>query len=258
MALTEKREKFAQAVASGKNSTDAYREAFTVNTMSDKTLWSKASAMYATDAVRARIDELREIREQGTHKLFSMTKAEAAALVLQDAKEVMEADAAELITHRRLNCRYCHGVGHEYRWRDEAEFWGELARVSQIIEGWNVKRGRPPELPTDSGGYGFRRLAPPDPRCPQCEGEGIADVFVADIRTLSGAARRAYAGVEVKKDGSIKMLTRDKSAAAALLAKYAGIAGDTLTVGGVLGLTPVPQMTPEQATAVAKALDNKI
>lgn len=257
MKLTARREKFAQEIASGKTQTDAYRSAFTVGKMSDRTLWSKASEIANLAHVRERIEELKAMVKVEAEQLFTLTHAEIRAFVLQDAWEVANADPSELITHRRLNCRYCHGVGHKYRWRDEAEFWEELGRVGQVIESWNPKRGKPPELPTDEGGYGWKRLAPPSPECPKCEGEGLEESRVADIRTLSGPARRLFAGVKVKKDG-IEVLMRDKEAARALLAKHVGMIDDTVRVKGALGIVPVQSVTPEVAAAIALQLENKI
>ena len=261
MTLTAKREKFAQCVADGMPGADAYRAAYDSQQMMDSTIYRRSSELYGNSEVRARIEELRKIKEEGTQKLFSLTKAQAAALVLEDAYEVARADVSQLITHRRLNCRYCHGTGHEYRWTDEAEFWAALAAAGEAQEKWEAvpearRRGKRPELPVDTGGYGFRRTHMPHAGCPLCEGEGIPDVFVADIRTLSGPARRAYAGVKIKKDGSIELLTRDKDAARQMLAKYAGVVDDTMKVTGVLGVTPLPQLTPEQVAEVAKRLEN--
>lgn len=254
-----RRELFAQECASGKSQTAAYKLAYPSSLKWEAAaVANRASDTARRPEVKARIAYLRSKLDRGVDHLFSITKAEAAAMVLQDAVEVLRADPADLVTHRRLNCRYCHGTNHAYRWRDETEFWGELARVANVIEGWSAKRGRPPELPTDEGGYGWRRTHPPAADCPQCEGEGISDVLVADVRTVAGASRRAYAGLEVKKDGSIKLLQRDKEAARAMLAKFAGVADDSLKVSGVLGLTPVQQMSPEEAAAVARALENKI
>lgn len=208
--------------------------------------------------VRARIDELtaRVVDE------VVITTAQAKALVLQDAVEIMQADPSDLITHRRLNCRYCHGTNHEYRWRDEREFWGALAVAAEQQAEWDSRDpdrrvGKRPQLPTDEGGYGFKRLAPPSPACPRCEGEGLEETRVADIRTLTGAARRMYGGVKVKKDGSIEVLMRDKEAARMLLAKYAGVWVDKVQHGGAVGLYPIV-LSDQQRAAILKAIDDDI
>ena len=256
--LTVQREKFVQGVVSGLSLTDAYIAAYpNAAKWKGNGAGNKASALAAEPAIRMRIESLREKNLLATEELFSLTHAQIKAAVLQDAWEVVSADPSELITYRRLNCRYCHGMGNEYRWRDEAEHWAELARVAGIIETWNPKRGKPPELPTCDGGFGFKRLAPPSPDCPKCEGEGIEEARVSDIRTLSGPARRLYAGVKVKKDGSIEVLTRDKEAARQLLAKHAGLIDDKVKVTGLMGVATTP-LTPEVASAIAKQLQNDV
>lgn len=259
MALTARREKFAQEVAAGKTATDAYRAAFTVNKMSDETLWSKASYIYNLDDVRARIDELRAKVEQKV--VWDIAKLRD--LVLQNAVDVLTADPTDLITHRRLNCRHCHGAGHAYRWKNEPEFWEALGVASEAQDSWDNtppdKRARKrPELPTDDGGYGFRRLHPPHPDCPECEGEGIEETRVADIRTLSGPARSLYQGVKVKKDGSIEVVMADKAAARQLLAKHAGVIDDRVNITAAVGVMALPALSPEQAAAVARQLESDI
>lgn len=262
MKLTARREKFAQAVAAGSTATDAYRAAFTVDGMANPTIWARACEVRKDKKVAARIKELTAKTDNAVEELFTITKAEAAALVLNDAVQVLRADPSDLITYRRLNCRYCHGLHHAYRWADEAEFWEELGKASERQEAWDQtepdrRRGKRPELPTDEGGYGFKRLAPPLPACPKCEGEGIPETRVADIRTLSGPARALYAGVKVKKDGSIEVNMRSKEAARDLLGKYAGVVVDQVQHSGVVGLTPLP-LTDEVRAAVLKAIERDI
>lgn len=59
--LAPKRETFAQALAAGRNQTDAFRLAFPNSaTWKDSTVWSKASTLAADAAVKARVAELRE------------------------------------------------------------------------------------------------------------------------------------------------------------------------------------------------------
>lgn len=256
--LTAKREKFAQGVASGMQAADAYRDAYDVKNMATETIWKRSSELYRNGSVRGRIDELRALENKGTEKLFSLSRAEAAALVLEHDLRIVSADPSTLIRHRRLNCRFCHGKGHEYRWRDEAEFWGELARVSDVIEKWDAKRGNSPELPTEAGGFGFKRLAPPAADCPQCEGEGVEDTYVADIASLRGPERVLYAGMKVKKDGSIEVLMQDRNASLQRLARYGGVIDDTVKVNALVGVVPLPALTPEQIAEVAKRLASDI
>jgi phage terminase small subunit len=248
--LTPRRERFAQEVASGKHATDAYRAAFSTSNMSNASIWSNASIIYKNDKVVSRIKELRAIAADVVLVDIQM--------ILRDCVDVLTADTSELITYRRLNCRHCHGLGHAFRWRDDEEFWNALAVASDKQE-----RARPTDppvkLPTDEGGYGFRRLAPPAPDCPACEGEGLEEARIADIRTLSGPARRLYAGVKQTKDG-IQVLMRDKDAARALLAKYLGMTPDKVQHGGVVGITPVApaELSPKQRAAMMKAIEHDI
>ena len=58
--LTSKQEKFAQLVASGKNQSDAYRQAYDAENMTDKTIHETACEVAANPKVSARIKKLRE------------------------------------------------------------------------------------------------------------------------------------------------------------------------------------------------------
>ena len=60
VALTSKQEKFAQLVASGKNQSDAYRQAYDAENMTDKTIHETACEVAANPKVSARIKKLRE------------------------------------------------------------------------------------------------------------------------------------------------------------------------------------------------------
>lgn len=253
------REKFCQEVASGKSQTAAYKLAFPRSlTWKEGTAASRASDLAKKPDVRARLEFLRG----AVLDAFVLTTAQAKEAVLLDAWEVLHGDTSDLITHRRLNCRHCHGIGHAYRWRDEPEFWQALGQASEAQQKWEEtpperRHGKRPELPTDDGGYGFKRLAPPMPDCPKCEGEGIEDVRVADIRTLSGPSRRLYAGVKVKKDGSIEVLTRSKESARDLLGRYAGVVVDKLQHSGALGVFPM-QLPDAVKSEILKAIEKDI
>lgn len=58
--LTAKQEAFAQALASGKNQSDAYRIAYSCAKTSDKAIWVRASELAANSKVAGRVAELKE------------------------------------------------------------------------------------------------------------------------------------------------------------------------------------------------------
>lgn len=250
------REKFVQILATGNvTQADAYRQAYPGSVRWKSTaVDGKASELAARPEVRARLEWL---QRQAAERVV-MTRAEALALVLADAQAVVQADASELTRWRCLNCRHCWGEGHAYRWRNEREYWKALDDVCEAQAKWDGtpeerRKGKRPELPKDDGGYGFRRTDEVNPDCPECEGEGVQDTKLGDTRRLSKNARVLFDGVKQTKNG-IEIKQRDKEAARALLAKYAGIA-DTVDVKGGLAVAAVTAaVTPEQAAAIAKKL----
>jgi phage terminase small subunit len=58
--LTAKQEQFVKGIIEGKSQADAYRAAYNVKKMSDKTIWENASRLMADSKVTARIKELRD------------------------------------------------------------------------------------------------------------------------------------------------------------------------------------------------------
>lgn len=148
-----------------------------------------------------------------------------AEKVLQRLWHIATADPNELIQHRRVNCRHCYGIGHEYQWIDEAEY----DRACRAIEA-ETKHDEVPVYPSRSGGLGFDPKLTPHAKCPKCSGEGYGQVHALDTRKLSPAARALYAGVKATKDGlEIKM--HDQFAALALVGKHLGIANDKIKLG---------------------------
>lgn len=59
MSLTAKQEAFCQAIADGKNQSDAYRSAYSAEKMKAQTIQSKACLLMADGKLRARVDSLR-------------------------------------------------------------------------------------------------------------------------------------------------------------------------------------------------------
>lgn len=183
--LTPREEKFARAVAKGATASDAHRLA---GYKATGKRGADSSRINARPAVAARIAELRGLVQHD----FRLDMA----AILRRLSEIALADPSELARPRRLNCRQCHGQDHEFQWIDQAE-WARAVAAAQ------AKRKRPPEA---SGGFGFRHRNPPHPDCPACGGDGNLDVHIADLDTVSPAARKLYAGIKTTQNGvEVKM-----------------------------------------------------
>lgn len=75
MALTPKQEKFAQLVASGMSQSEAYKQAYPGITMSDKTIYERASVLAKNSKIVTRLAELRKpIIEAHQYTLESYVK----------------------------------------------------------------------------------------------------------------------------------------------------------------------------------------
>jgi len=153
-----------------------------------------------------------------------------ADAVLRQWWQIASADANELMQFRRVCCRHCHGLGHAYQWRSEAEWQRVVER--ELADA--IREERAPRIPDCSGGFGFNPTLSPVEGCPQCFGEGSGETFTLDTRNLSPAARRLFAGVKQTKDG-IEIKLRDQDAALANVAKHLGMMSDKLQLTGPNG-----------------------
>jgi len=219
--LSPKREAFCQAMLKTNNQTEAYRKVYDCKNSKPKTVHEMACGLMKDPKVSARLAELRG-------RVVERAEINAAELVKQIA-EIATADPNELTQHRRVNCRYCNGIDHQYQWRHKGEF-------AKAVDDWEIARDahedrmkkatkktefkRP--CPTDDGGYGYRASADLDPGCPVCEGEGVADLFLADTRKLSPAGKRLFAGVKQTKNG-IEIMMHSQDAARRMLGENFGI-----------------------------------
>jgi phage terminase small subunit len=84
--LTAKEESFCNDVASGMTLTDAYKDSYNAENMSDKTINEKASLLAKKDKVRTRIDELREKASNKTIMNTIQRKEWLTNLIMQDEK----------------------------------------------------------------------------------------------------------------------------------------------------------------------------
>ena len=169
-------------------------------------------------------------------------------VVAQWAKIAM-ADPNALVQVRRCCCRHCHGFGHQYQWT-EAEYTDAVNRA--------IDSGKP--APDGMGGFGYNPNAEPHPDCPECGGEGMETVHIADTRKLKGSAKVLYAGAKQTRNG-IEILTRNKDAAVVNLARYLGMMVDKKELSGPGG-GPIPMasltaedLTDDQLAALLKVED---
>ncbi|AEY69591.1 putative terminase small subunit [Erwinia phage PEp14] len=182
--------------------------------------------------------------EQSASRLLSLVKVQEAIKkgmaarseriqygqdeLLRRLVHIATADPNEIVHYRRDCCRHCHGIEHQYQWRDENEFAEALLKASERDDDDDGPQ-RP--LPTNDGGYGFNPKREPHPECPNCDGDGYGHMHVEDTRFLSGPARMLYAGMEMTKEG-IKPKMHDQMAAAQMVARHLGMFNDKLTLKG--------------------------
>jgi phage terminase small subunit len=129
-------------------------------------------------------------------------------MVLQRWWDIATADPNEIVHIRRVCCRHCFGIDHQYKWRDEEEY----QQAVQSAINFAREQEKEPVIPSNAGGYGYDRLLRPHPKCPYCQGEGIAEFHVEDTRDLSSKAKLLYAGVKQTNAGvEIKMQDQEKA-----------------------------------------------
>lgn len=175
---------------------------------------TSASKLLAHACIRDRIAELEEeqvIRVGVTHDW-----------VLRQWFLIAGADVSELMQIRVGCCRFCWGKDFNYQWS-----YSEYMRAVDFA----MNSEKPKPAPDASGGFGYDRNKEPNSKCPECGGDGHEWMWIADTRKLTGAAKILYNGVQRTKDG-LKILTRDKDAALANIAKYLGMIVDKKEVSG--------------------------
>lgn len=230
-------EKFAQLVASGKPSSVSYAEAYGRTT--DPVSASDGVGGAKLIAQSIIMDRIKELREQAAEKA-EWTIADA----LKEYLQIATAPVNELQSTRTGACRYCHGEDHLFQWK-EREFLEACQRAEQADP--------PAPLPDIAGGFGYRFTAPPDPSCPECEGEGKTRVVIHDTTKLSPQALMIYEGVKKTKDG-IEIKIADRKGARDAAAKIIGAFVDRKEISGPGG-APVKldlsALSEEQLRALA-------
>ena len=173
-----------------------------------------ASQLLNRPQVQLAVQALLEERVQRIRATRDTVEQNLAAWLISDANEVIQV--------RRICCRFCHGADNLYQ-EKPSEHRARLKQhdLTRIAAGddWH-KLGPFDEL----GGVGYDPRKPPNDDCPECFGEGIEHVHIADTRKLSKAAAMSYAGLKVTTAG-IEVKLQDKVKALEMIGRNLGMFG---------------------------------
>lgn len=246
--LTKKQEAFLAAYIETGNATEAYRRGYDCSRMKEATINRKALEVLNNGTVAARLKELRAAASASV----TMTAID----VLKRWVDIATANPNDLVQHRRVNCRHCHGVAYKFQWRDQDEYALACAQVLKKNSMLKLKAQHDP-MPEDAGGYGFNFKAAPNRDCPHCSGEGQGEDFIADTVT---AKSPLYAGLKRTRDG-IEIKMRDQDAALLNIAKFLGMMKDgavtIINTGPTVNAAQVVPTDPMEAARFYKEFMSK-
>jgi phage terminase small subunit len=138
--------------------------------------------------------------------------------VIRVLVDMLAADANELVEHRRHCCRFCWGEGFRYQYTAN--------EMEKNQEAWLADTAF-----DEKGGIGYDERKDPNPKCPECFGDGVSKTIVKDTRKLSPSARALYAGIKQTKDG-LEVKMQSKEGYIQLLMRHAGMLNDKLLING--------------------------
>lgn len=239
--MTPKQTKFAMMLFKTKSQTEAYRQSYNVENMSESSIYNASYELAKNPEVIALVQRL----EDDAALVATLDEA----WVLKRYMLLANADPNELVESRVECCRYCHGVDHKYQWIDVEE-WGQAvaAAMDHNARGGSSKSFTPRPIPSFDGGPGFWATNPPSNTCPHCFGKGVHSVHIHDTRKLSQAGRMLYAGVKQTANGpEIKM--RDQDKALAFLASYLGLDKKVLEINPQQPLHTLSEITDDPVVA---------
>jgi phage terminase small subunit len=235
MSLNYRQRRFVNEYCVDENATQAAIRAGYSENGAGQTAHNLLKIAEIKDAVDARMEEL------------SVAAGITPEWVVNQWAKIATADPNDLTQVRRVCCRHCHGYDHNYQWT-EAEY---MAAVTKALDAEK-------QAPDGMGGFGFDVNAGPHAECPECGGNGIEMVHIADTRKIKGAAKALYVGAERTRNG-IKISMRDKDAAVANLARYLGMMVDRKEIsgpgGGPVGLAHINanDLSDDMLAAILKA-----
>jgi phage terminase small subunit len=178
-------------------------------------------------------DDIQRAIARGRDHIARLTDADPEGVV-RAWLEIATADPLELVTHKRVACRYCRGQGHAFQWKTEREFDEALREAVWTLYGSDTEEHATrraialeraddhPSLPTDAGGFGYNATRAPNPECPECDGLGLSRVIVADLDSVSPGARALFDGLKVTRHG-VEVRLRSRDEALLNLARHLGM-----------------------------------
>lgn len=234
MSLKPKQRRFVNEYCVDENATQAYIRAGYAQEGAGQSAHTLLKKPEIAGAIKERMEEL------------AVAASITPEWVVGQWAKIATANPSALVSVRRTNCRHCHGFGHQYQWT-EAEY-------SKAVD---VACDTGKEAPDGMGGFGFDPNAAPNKDCPECGGQGIADVHVVDTRKVRSPL---YAGAERTRNG-IKVNMRDQDAAVSNLARYLGMMVDRKEISGpgggpvALAHLSADDLSDDQLAAILKADD---
>jgi phage terminase small subunit len=243
-ALTPKQARFAALYSEYGNAARAYRQAFDCGPdTSPVTVRRMAYELVHTPKVATRIRALQAAAAEAT---VVSVRSRMVRLQL-----IVDADPSELVSIAGSACRHCHGEGHGYQWRDEAELATAVDRYMRALDA-----SKPLQAPDTAGGFGFRGNREPNVNCPHCDGEGVARTIITPTDQLSASARALFKGVRQKANGEIEVMMHDQLAASDQLNKLqSAYVSQSINLNANVSVSqPSDLATPEALLAAFHAL----
>lgn len=239
--LTSKMAAYVDHFVTYRNPVQAYKHAYDTSNMSLQVIRNEAWKLKHHPDVAAAI-KYRFERAQWSSSVD-------VAWILQRFLSIATADPRELIGLKVGACRYCHGFGHAYHWR-EREFMEALEKAEAEFDLAPPSLKRNIRFPDPGGGLDYNATAAPHPDCPTCHGEGVERFVPRDTDNLSDEALLLYGGVKAKRDG-YEIIIADRNKALENVGRILGAFNDKLqidqTVKSLVAVADLAKMDPQEA-----------
>ena len=248
-SATAQEREFAEHWIIHRNQAQAYKHAYSRD-CALSTARQHGHEIFHRPAVQAEIAALQDAQRQASAPVANV------AWLLRRFVDIATADPRELIGLKIGACRYCHGEGNLYHWR-EREYLDAMAKAER--EAAKLQRkgvagahlAADVEYPDVAGGFGYNATAAPNPDCPQCHGEGLERFVPRDTDDLSDQALLLYGGVKAKRDG-YEIIIADQQKALEMAGRIMGAFNDKLDVSGTIkqlvAVADLAKMDPQEAS----------